>query len=66
MASDKMRAALYLAKLAVAAAVGYGIAYLWSDTRGGLDEWYVPYAVGVVCTVMVFLLLSKLNKGSGD
>lgn len=66
MGSDKMRALLAFAKLAVAVAVGYGIFYVWTDTRADLDEWYVPYAAWLVTTVMVFVLLSKLNKGSGD
>jgi hypothetical protein len=66
MASDKMRAAISFAKLLLALAVGYGIAYVWNDTRAGMDDWYVPYAAGLVAAVMVFILLSKLNKGSGD
>ena len=65
MASDKMRAVISFAKILLALAVGYGIAYVWNDTRPG-DEVYMPYAAGLVAAVMVFILLSKLNKGSGD
>jgi len=66
MASDKMKALAGFGKIVLALAIGYAIAYMWNDTRAGLDEWYVPYAAGAVAAVMVFLLLSKLNKGSGD
>ena len=66
MASDKMRAVLSFAKILVALGVGYAIAVVWNDTRGTLDEMWVPYAAGLVSAVMVFVLLSRLNKGSGD
>ena len=66
MASDKMRAVLSFAKILLALAVGYGIAYVWNDTRGAIDDTWVPYAAGLVSAVMVFALLSRLNKGSGD
>ena len=65
MASDTMKAAIGFAKILVALAVGYAIAYVWNDTRPG-DEFYMPYAAGLVCAIMVFFLLSRLNKGSGD
>lgn len=63
MASDKTRALLSFGRLLVAIAVGYGIYFVWSDTRSGLDEWYVPIGAGVVATVMAFLLISKLKGG---
>jgi len=66
MASDKMRALISFAKILVALCVGYGIAYVWNDTRGAIDDIWVPYAAGLVSAVMVFVLLSRLNKGSGD
>ncbi|MFA6328648.1 MAG: hypothetical protein WCY41_04340 [Candidatus Micrarchaeia archaeon] len=66
MASDKMRALISFAKVLVALGVGYAIAYVWNDTRAGLDEMWVPYAAGLISAVMVFVLLSRLNKGSGD
>ena len=73
MASDKTRAVLGFAKLLLAIAVGYVIAVVWIANRADADAaWfgdsapYVPYAAGVVAAVMVFILLSKLNKGSGD
>jgi len=66
MASDKMRALIGFAKVLVALGVGYAIAWVWNDTRGGIDEMWVPYAAGLVSAVMVFVLLSRLNKGSGD
>jgi hypothetical protein len=64
MASDKMRALIGFVKIVVAVAVGYGIAWVWNDTRGSIDELWVPYAAGLVSAVMVFILLSKLNKGA--
>ena len=66
MASDKTRAVLGFAKVLVALAAGYAIYYVWMMNRPGLDDWYVPYGAGLVAAVMVFVLLSKLNKGSGD
>ncbi len=65
MASDKMKAVFGLGRLVVAVVVGYAIANVWAETRGPLDEWYVPYAAGVIATIMVFVLLTKL-KGGGD
>lgn len=64
MASDKTRALIAFAKVVVALAAAYAIYSVWSETRAGLDEWYVPYAAGAVVAVMVFFLLSKFNKGS--
>jgi len=66
MASDKMRAVVSFAKVLVALGAGYAIAYVWNDTRAGIDEIWVPYAAGLISAVMVFVLLSRLNKGSGD
>lgn len=66
MASDKTRAALAFAKLLVSLAAGYIIHTVWIETRGDIDEFFIPYAAGGVVAVMVFVLLSKLNKGSGD
>jgi len=64
MASDKVRALIAFAKFAIALAAGYGIYYVWMETRGGLDEEYIPYVAGGIVTIMVFVLLSKLNKGA--
>lgn len=66
MGSDKTKALMAFVKLLVSLAAGYGILTIWTETRAGLDEWYVPYGAGLIVAVMVFLLLSKLNKGSGD
>ncbi|VVC02314.1 Uncharacterised protein [uncultured archaeon] len=75
MASDKTKALLAIAKVGIALAVGYGIATLWASTRDAAsDEIFmgpvfgqnpVPYIAGLIAAGMVFLLLSKLNKG-GD
>jgi len=71
MGSDKMKALMYFAKLLVAAAVGYGVYAIWIDVRSetasitGLDAGMEAIISGIICTVMVFILLSKLNKG-GD
>ena len=72
MASDKMRAAVSFAKLLLALAVGYGIYFVWMDNQAyGFDEimFGVPYiaiGAGLVSAIMVLVLLSRLNKGSGD
>jgi hypothetical protein len=65
MASDTMKAAVGFAKILVALAVGYAIAYIWNDNRPG-DDFYMPYLAGLVTAVMVFFLLSRLNKGGPD
>ncbi len=64
MASDKARAAIGFAKVAVALIAGYGMVVVWMQAREGLDEWYIPYGAGLIVAVMIFFLLSKLNKGS--
>jgi len=66
MASDKTRALLSFAKIGLALVVGYAIAFVWAENRVGMDEWYVPYGAGAICAIMAFVLLTKLNKGSGD
>jgi prepilin signal peptidase PulO-like enzyme (type II secretory pathway) len=68
MGSDKARAAIAFVKVVVALVAGYGISWIWIDTRGFQDEVYVPFApylAGLVVAVMVYLLLTKLSKGSG-
>jgi len=64
MASDKTRALVAFAKIIVSLGAGFAIYSVWNETRVGLDEWYVPYAAGVVVAAIVFFLLSKFNKGS--
>ena len=68
MASDKTRAALAFVKVLIALGAGYAIFSIWVETRGYDDPLipYGPYVAGVIVTVMVFLLLSKLSKGSGN
>jgi hypothetical protein len=76
MASDKMRAAVSFAKILVALGIGYAIYYIWGTTRdASLDDAFVPrffdlqpapYLAGIIAAIMVFVLLSRLNKGSGD
>ncbi len=68
MASDKTRAAIAFVKLLISLAAGYGIFTVWAETRGYDDPLipYGPYVAGVIVVVMVFLLLTKLSKGSGN
>ena len=76
MASDKMRALMAFVKFLVAVAVGYGIYWVWAMNRGAsVDAPFVPfvygydpapYLAGLIAAIMVFVLLSKLNKGSGE
>ncbi|MCX6770169.1 MAG: hypothetical protein NT051_05870 [Candidatus Micrarchaeota archaeon] len=65
MASDKMRAVIAFVKVLVAIGIGYGIFALWTSYRVDDEYWY-PYVAWLISSVMVFILLSKLNKGSGD
>jgi len=65
MASDTMKAAVGFAKVLVALGMGYAIAYIWNDNRQG-DEIYIPYLAGLISAIMVFALLSRLNKGGPD
>ncbi|MCX8196705.1 MAG: hypothetical protein N3G80_00070 [Candidatus Micrarchaeota archaeon] len=64
MASDKMKALLGFAKMAVAAVVGYAIWWQWTENVTFFEEWYMPYLAGLISAGMVFILLSKLNKGA--
>ena len=71
MGSDKTRALLSFVKIAVAVAAGYAIFYFWNQTGSSrfFDESiavYSPYIAGLIVTVMVFFLLSRMSKGSGD
>jgi hypothetical protein len=75
MGSDKTRALIAFAKLVIALAAGYAMVTIWSEARAGMDPEYevlgssvplIPYAAGLVVAVMVFFLLSRLSKGSGD
>ena len=72
MGSDKSKALIAFAKLAVSVVAGYAIYWMWTENRAGLDEAqfgtigaYFPYIAFVITAGMVFLMLSKLNKG-GD
>ena len=69
MGSTKTKALISVAKILVAAAIGGAIVYYWEYFRPENmygDPWYYSYGAGFVCTLMAFLLLSKLSKGSGD
>ena len=71
MGSDKTRALISFVKVVMALAAGYAIFYFWTETGSSrlFDEsiaGYSPYIAGLIVTVMVFFLLSKMSKGSGD
>ncbi|VVC01116.1 Uncharacterised protein [uncultured archaeon] len=62
--SDRSRAAIAIAKVIVALLAGGYLGYLWMQLREGMDEFWVPYAAGLVTAVMIYILLSKLGKSS--
>ncbi|MEM4554497.1 MAG: hypothetical protein QXT25_01455 [Candidatus Anstonellaceae archaeon] len=64
MGSDKTKALIGFAKAALSLAVGYLIWWQWTENVTFFEEWYVPYVAGLIAAAMVFLLLSKLNKGA--
>ena len=71
MGSDKTRALMSFVKIVIALVAGYAIFYFWNQTGSGryFDASiadYTPYAAGLIVTVMVYFLLSKMSKGSGD
>ena len=71
MGSDKTRALISFVKIVVALAAGYAIAHFWNETGSGrfFDEsiaGYSGYIAGLIVAIMVFFLLSKMSKGSGD
>ncbi|MCX8197818.1 MAG: hypothetical protein N3F07_01310 [Candidatus Micrarchaeota archaeon] len=75
MGSDKTKALISFAKIAVAIGAGYAMVTIWSEARAGMDPEYeilgnsvplIPYAAGLVVAVMVFFLLSKMSKSGGD
>lgn len=72
MASDRAKALIAIAKIAVSLVVGYGLALLWISSESSnsilsgtiLGDPNAPYVGGLIAACMVYLLLSKLNKGS--
>jgi|GEM_PF-886117 len=70
MGSNATKAAISFVKIVVALGAGYGIYYFWSETGSQrfFDEsiaGYTPYLAGLIVAMMVFLLLTKMSKGSG-
>jgi len=71
--SDKSRAAIAIAKFLVALAAGGLLAHIWTQARGEADAllypdapWAIAYGAGIITTVMIYVLLSKLGKSSVD
>ncbi|MEM4347970.1 MAG: hypothetical protein QXN37_00140 [Candidatus Anstonellaceae archaeon] len=64
MGSDKTKAAIGIAKALLSFVVGYLIWWQWTENVTFFEEEYAPYLAGLIAAVMVFILLSKLNKGS--
>ncbi len=71
MASNKTKALLSLFKLVIALGFGYGVYYYWYNLRivpakalipGETVEW--AYGAGIICAVIVYVMLGKINKGS--
>ena len=72
MGSSKTKALLGIAKILIALGFGYGVYYYWASWRiatghglmpGETIEW--AYAAGIICAVIVYVMLGKINKG-GD
>lgn len=64
--SDRSRAAVAIAKVILALVAGGFLGYTWMQAREGMDEFWVPYAAGLITAVMIYILLSKLGKSSAD
>ena len=64
--SDRSRAAVAIAKVLLSLVAGAFLGYFWLQVRGELDEFWVPYAAGIITAVMVYVLLSRLGKTSAD
>jgi len=65
MASSSTKALISIGKVASSLVVGYLMYMYWSSVRVE-DPWYYPGGAAIVCAVMIYFLLNKLNKGSGD
>ncbi|MFA5108041.1 MAG: hypothetical protein WC492_00715 [Candidatus Micrarchaeia archaeon] len=64
--SSKMRALTEIARIVLAIAMGYLIYWQWSELRGNIDPEYYAIGAGVIVTLMMIILLKKLNKGEGS
>ncbi|OIO20812.1 hypothetical protein AUJ17_05720 [Candidatus Micrarchaeota archaeon CG1_02_47_40] len=62
MADTKMKALMAIARLVIAAIAGGMVGYLLDQSEWPMD---IVVGGGIISFVMVFLLLTKLNK-SGD
>ena len=72
MASNKTKALMGIVKFLIALGFGYAVYYYWASWRintghglmpGETIEW--AYAAGIICAVIVYVMLGKINKG-GD
>lgn len=61
---SKTKALIEIARVLASVGAGYLVYYEWATIRHDPAEY--PIAAGVVVTVMAYLLLKKLNKGSGS
>lgn len=73
-ADNKIRAVMSVGRVVVSLGVGTLIANQWMTLRHdeyclpviGLCRETIPIGVAIVCAALVYFLLSKFNKGSGD
>lgn len=72
MGSSKTKALLSIAKVLIALGFGYAVYYYWAAWRINTGKGLMPgetiewaYASGIICAVIVYVMLGKINKG-GD
>jgi hypothetical protein len=72
MASNKTKALMGIAKIVISLGFGYAVYYFWAAWRIATGKGLMPgesiewaYAAGIICAVLVYVLLGKINKG-GD
>lgn len=71
MASDKTKALMSIAKVLISLGFGYGVYYFWASWRIATGKGLMPgesiewaYAAGIICAVLVYVLLGKINKSA--
>ncbi len=70
--ASKTKALLSIAKILISLGFGYAVYYYWASWRINTGKGLMPgesiewaYAAGIICAVIVYVMLGKINKG-GD
>jgi membrane protein DedA with SNARE-associated domain len=64
MTGEYWKALAAAVRVAAALLIGYAVWWMWATNRP-MDDWYISIVAGVIVTVIMYLMLSKL-KTTGD